>query len=396
MLLSLFTWQPFPYADFTLYFALILTAVAIPPSGYRRLFFLPILVLTWRLIHDGEAGYITSTAWFSYLLIASDFILLTDVQRELHQVPSTDPRSTRVTTRNIEHAPFPVRLKWALQLLNSPRGVGWAHQPAATGVIPRSAAPPNTRTHFILYQLARLSAALLLFDLMNLHTRWNPATATRVGMVAAGWGWRAAGTGMWALGAGAGLVMGHAGAGIVSVALGMSAPQDWPPLFGGLADATSVRAFWARGWHQLLRRPLCAHARFVSGTILGMPDRSMASRCLQVCVAFLLSGALHYLGETMPMRRGPERSGSLVFFALQPVAIALETLVCKLTHRAGVRVPKTLGCVWVFGWFVVTLPIMQDPLIRAGEMDSRVGVTFVMGLWSGVWVLPPVGGTTTA
>ncbi|KAJ7035130.1 membrane bound O-acyl transferase family-domain-containing protein [Mycena alexandri] len=389
MSFAIFVWTPFPHAYLALYLALILAALVTPPSPHRRLFFVPILVLTWRLIHDAQAGYFTSTLWFGYLLVASDYILLTDVQRELHQVPDTaDSRSTRVTIRNIEYAPLKARIKWALQLFISPRGVGWEHEPRSA--IP-SGAPPNTpRIKFIIRQSACLVVAFLCFDIMNLHLRWNPAFYARMGMVSAGWTWRFVGTAGFGMGAAAALSTVHYTLSIIFVALGVSVPQDWPPLFGDLASATSVRAFWSRSWHQLFRRSLCAHAKIISGTILGMPDRSTISLCVQGCCAFMLSGLVHYLGETVPMKLG--RSGSLIFFGIQPIGIALETLAGTLAQRAGVQLPRTasqaLGWMWVFAWFSSTLPIMQDPLIKTGQMDSRVDVSLIMGLSRGMWVLP--------
>ncbi|KAF8205964.1 hypothetical protein K438DRAFT_1963744 [Mycena galopus ATCC 62051] len=97
---------------------------------HRRLFFVSILFLTWRLLYDGETGYLTSTFWFICLIMASDYILLTDIQRDLRQVPDpVDTRSPRITFPSTEKAPLGTRFKWALQLFFSPRGVGWAHEP---------------------------------------------------------------------------------------------------------------------------------------------------------------------------------------------------------------------------------------------------------------------------
>jgi len=33
-----------------------------------------------------------------------------------------------------------------------------------------------------------------------------------------------------------------------------SGSQDWPPLFGRLAEATTVRSFWGKFWHQMIRK----------------------------------------------------------------------------------------------------------------------------------------------
>ncbi|KAJ7461150.1 membrane bound O-acyl transferase family-domain-containing protein [Mycena latifolia] len=376
--MPLFVWTPFPYAYFTLYFTLILTSLTIQPSPYRRWFFVPLLLLTWRLIHDTEAEYLTSTLCSTTLLMASDYILLTDVQCELTQVPEDVVNGQ--SPPKIEHASLAQRTKWAVTLFFNPRGVSWAHDPRAA--LPTRAPPNTSRANFLAQQSARLACALLLFDLANLHARWNPAWRLRTGMAAAGLGWRVLGTLGWAGGAAAGLSLAHCIASIVCVALGVSRPQDWPPLFGGWADVHSLRAFWARGWHQILRRSLCAHGTFVAHTLLRLPRGSAAAARVQLCTAFALSGLVHHLGETAALRRAGARSGSLLFFALQPAAIALEA-------RRGVA----LGPAWVFAWFALTLPIMQDPLLRAGELSSPVDVSLVMWVCNGTWVLPPLPST---
>ncbi|KAF7378074.1 BTB domain-containing protein [Mycena sanguinolenta] len=303
MPLNIFVWQPFPWAYYAVYLGLLISALTIRPSPYRRLIFLPMLFLTWRLLHDSQAGYLTSTFWFAYLLVASDYILLTDVQRELHPVPdAVDTRSPGITIRNVEKAPLGIRLKWALQLFFNARGVGWAHEPRFAFA---SRAPPNTpRIKFIVRQLALFCVYFLLFDLGNLHARWNPGFALRLGMVSPGWRWRVVGTVVWAITCSAGMSLAHCSASIVCVGLGVSRPQDWPPLFGDLMDVTSVRTFWARGWHQLFRRFLCSHAKYLARsewvrTIA--PDGSVASSWVQMCFAFAISGLMHHLGESVPM-----------------------------------------------------------------------------------------------
>ncbi|KAJ6483624.1 membrane bound O-acyl transferase family-domain-containing protein [Mycena vitilis] len=359
MPLETLAWQPSPHTYPILYIISLFTSLIIRPFPRRRLFFAPILVLTWRLLYDAEVGYLMSTAWFSYLIIASDYILVTNVQRELHQVPdSTDKRSLGNPIRNIENAPLKSRIQWALQLFFNARGVGWAHEPRC---VFSSRAPPNTpRIDFIARQVGSICANILLFDLANLHSHWNPGFSQHIGMVAAGWRWRVVGTAAWALGAASAMSAAHCAASILCVALGVSRPQDWPPLFGSLADAASVRTFWARGWHQLLRRSLCAHAKFISNKILRLPDGTVASSCTEICSAFALSGLVHYMGESVPMGHG--HSGSLIFFGIQPAAIAFETLLRALFNRTGVVLPttarKALGYVWVFGWFVLTCRIL--------------------------------------
>ncbi|KAJ7136317.1 membrane bound O-acyl transferase family-domain-containing protein [Mycena crocata] len=390
-----FSWRPFPYG----YFALFLTCILIPLSiriHRRRVFFVPLLLLTWRLMYDAQAGYITSTVWFTTLMMASDYILLTDVQRELRQlddaVDEHTPRPYKI--QKIEHASLIRRIVWASQLLINTRGVGWAHEPRSA--IPPGAPPKTSRAKFVARQVVGLCGALLLFDLANLHIRWNPAHSQRMGLASVGYAHRVVGTVGWGVLAASGLSLPHYIASIVAIALGISRPQDWPPLFGSLADAATVRTFWARGWHQVLRRSLSSHGKLVSNRVLGFPRRSIETLCVRILVAFMLSGLVHYLSETMPIGWGC--SGSLIFFSIQPVAILLETTVELIARRADLKLPdlarRVLGHVWVLGWFALTLPIMQDPLIRAGEMDSKVEVSLIRGVWTGEWIQPAAVGAS--
>ncbi|KAJ7065563.1 membrane bound O-acyl transferase family-domain-containing protein [Mycena amicta] len=379
-----FAWSPFPYAYFTLYFACIITPL-VTNARPRWVFFAPILVLSGRLLYDGQAGYLTSTVWFACLPIASDFLLLTDVGRELYRVEDGSPRRPRRTQR-LDEKPLLERLKWALDLFTNARGVGWAHAPRHLQIQAQSRAQDNSRAVFVVVQLVRLSGALILLDLATIHARWNPAFCGHLGLVRAGWVWRVVGTVGWAASAMAGLSLPHLAASIVAVGSGFSQPRDWPPLFGGLEDVASVRTFWARGWHQLLRRPLSAHGKFLATSILRLPPRSLASLCITISSAFLLSGLLHSLGERPSLQRlgyPGGRSGSLWFFGVQPVAIALETLVAVFFRRnphhaltPGRR--RILGSVWVLLWFALTLPLMQDPLLRSGELDPRVDASLVL------------------
>ncbi|KAF3164102.1 hypothetical protein TWF788_001240 [Orbilia oligospora] len=38
-----------------------------------------------------------------------------------------------------------------------------------------------------------------------------------------------------------------------AVLVGISRPEDWPPVLGPVQEAYSLRRFWAKTWHQLFR-----------------------------------------------------------------------------------------------------------------------------------------------
>ncbi|KAJ7617616.1 membrane bound O-acyl transferase family-domain-containing protein [Mycena polygramma] len=378
--------RPLPFGLFTAYFTVIVMSLAMPPSTYRRLLCIPLLGLSWKFSLHGD-GYLCCAFWFIWLLNASDYILLTDVQRELRKLPATQADSGG-GREHIEEAPLARRLRWALDLFLSPRGVGWTHSPKR--YLP---SPGNnvSKRLFIRRRLGTLVRAVLLLDVLNLYVRWSPAYRTGLRMV----GWPVelyVQSDVCALTAYAILEIPHCLLSIMAVATGVSAPEDWPPLFGRVAEGTNVRNFWGKCWHQLLRRPLTSHVRRLSH-LLRLPARSAIATAVETSVAFGISGMVHYLAETV-LLRGRGRSGSLIFFGLQPLAFAFEGLVAPLNRRTGLvppRIASFLGYVWTATWFAWTIPFMQDPLIAAGETLNRyISVSFVLWVWRGSWLIPSV------
>ncbi|KAF7315623.1 BTB domain-containing protein [Mycena indigotica] len=380
-MVAIFTWTPFPFAYLTIFLACVLAPVVSNPGRrHRRVFFFPILLLSIRLQYDGEAGYATSTTWFVWLLMASDVLLLTDVQieRELYRLEdSGSGRRSKRTTGSLDRKPLLQRVTWALDVFcTSGRGVGWGHQPRHL----RPHLPEISKATFLIQRTLLLLASICIFDLVNAQLHWNPAFCARLGLASTRWFWRIAGTASWAALAVTSLSIPHIMLSIGAVGLNISRPRDWPLLFGGLEDMASVRTFWARGWHQILRRSLTAHGRYLANTVLKLPPRSLSSLCVVISTAFVLSGLIHNLGERVPLNRVGYSGGSLIFFSIQPLAIGLETLFALCFRHTAISTQwrRTLGLAWVFAWFALTLPIMQDPLLRSGELEPRLHVSFVV------------------
>ncbi|KAJ6466113.1 membrane bound O-acyl transferase family-domain-containing protein [Mycena vitilis] len=377
--------RPLPFGLFAAYIPVIVISLAMPPSPYRRLLFIPLLCLSWRFFLRGD-GYLCCAFWFIWLLNASDYILLTDVQRELRKIPATQADSAGGCER-IEDAPFARRLRWALDLFLSPRGVGWTHSPKR--YLPSPANIISTRL-FLRRRLRTLVRAVLLLDMLNLYVRWNPAFRTSLRTV--GWLELYAVSAVCPLTAYAILEIPHCLLSLAAVTTRLSAPEDWPPLFGRVGEATNVRNFWGRCWHQLLRRPLTSHIRCLSRSLC-LPAQSSVTTAIETSAAFFISGTVHHLGETI-LLRGHGRSGSLIFFGIQPLAFALEGLFAEFNRRTRLVHPgiaQFLSYVWVATWFAWVVPFMQDPLIAAGETSNRyIRVSFVLWVWRGTWVIPPV------
>ncbi|KAJ7030352.1 membrane bound O-acyl transferase family-domain-containing protein [Mycena alexandri] len=348
----MFTPYPFNPSLWGVYIALNLLPLTVKPSPYRRLFFLPIVGLTGYVLlcttGTFREDYFLALAWLTIFCFASDYILITDVQRELRQVP-VKPDSA------IEHAPLLRRLRWALDLFHSPRGVGWAHEPTTT--LPPHPQAGTGRGKFVAHRLWKALQFFVLFDLCNLHMYMNtmyPSLMLLSSILSVG-----------------------------SVACHLSNPEDWPPLFASPLEAWTIRRFWGRAWHQLMRRFVSTHGKYLAHQILRLPPGGNPSAYVQLYTAFAISAWVHYLAETMALRHW--QGGALVFFMLQPLAITLEDFLIFLARRTGFRggsAARLAGYAWTWAWLALSLPVWQMPLVRAGLMDKEaMPVSLLLEMW---------------
>jgi hypothetical protein len=190
-----------------------------------------------------NGDYYLGCAWLTWFWFASDYIFLTDVQRELRQVPLRPPTNAAVTEGPIENAPLWRRIRWAIALLNSPRGIGWAHEP--TSALPAHPPLGISRPTFVVQRLWKAVQFFILHDACNLHVRWNTMFhPDGPDWTADGWGWRAVAAAGWGFSAYSAMMLGTSLLSAGSVACGLSDPEEWPPLFAGPREAWSIRNFW--------------------------------------------------------------------------------------------------------------------------------------------------------
>ena len=168
---------------------------------------------------------------FTLMFSSLDLVVLTDVQNELRLVGQKTPIST---------APLSSRFWWALRLLQSPRGIGWAHEPTAH-IRPR---PTTSRAQFLLDQLLRTAKYILIFDVTRVLSYSNPYFQKGgLSLTDAGWLWRST---MLAHVVTTYIFLSliHIVGSTVSVALGLTAPGNWPHFFGYIEDAYTVGRSW--------------------------------------------------------------------------------------------------------------------------------------------------------
>lgn len=175
----------------------------------------------------------------------------------------------------------------------------------------------------------------------------------------------------------------------LAVLLRFSDPEHERPIFGNvLVEACTLRGFWGRGWHLLMRERLVTGANWL--TIGGLRLRSRAGseqsrftrlfkRYTHLTFVFALSGVFHW-GEDLAQGLGWTESGAVVFFLLMAVGIMIEDAVQwfwadiptgsynfqeKKSGRTSDDVKtvsgkgwwmKGVGYLWVVCWFSVATP----------------------------------------
>lgn len=171
---------------------------------------------------------------------------------------------------------------------------------------------------------------------------------------------------------------------IIAVSTNLNLPQEWPPLFGSIAQAFTVRKYWARFWHLLIYRSF-NHAAASLSKLLGI--RMPQARYLNNAMVFVLSGLMHALVDwKMTETSGCGCWGMAVWFWLQIFGIMIEEAVQKtwvliekqfLTSRQILRLSslkRTVGYLWVLCWLFWSVPKGLYSQIYCGlEAAKRAG-----------------------
>lgn len=343
---------------------LIFLAIVQRPSPYRKHCFLPVFFLSLYLFffQPITSGFSTTGNSFgcalaTSILTASDYILLTDVQNELR---------LQNDKQHIPSAPLRTRMGWALRLLTSQRAIGWTHEP--TGRIRPK--PTASRWAFVISRMFWVAYYVVLFDLLQIMMQWNFAVIKGEVNYGGKFGWLLTRISFLPclIEIHLGVSMTYSSMAAASVTLGLAEPRQWPPIFGHWSEAFTVGRYWGRTWHQVLRRLLTAHGKFVANEVLHLQSGTSLAWHVQLYVAFALSGLLHLAGEYRALNNW-KTGGAMRFFVLQALAITFEEMVIKLASRTGfnktTRASKLIGYVWVLGWMIWTVPSWTGPLAKA-------------------------------
>ncbi|MCJ1252095.1 hypothetical protein MMC30_009333 [Trapelia coarctata] len=163
----------------------------------------------------------------------------------------------------------------------------------------------------------------------------------------------------------------------IGLATFLTSPADWPPYFGRVKDAYTLRRFWAVFWHSGLRNALLGTADFCTYDILRLPRRTVWARYAKISLTFAISGIIHRLVDDT--NGIPESENTVyILFLLQALGIMIEDGVelgyHKLQSKGQRRVKprptsirgwqKVVGYIWVGAWLVWTTPSWSYANIR--------------------------------
>ncbi|KAK6341472.1 hypothetical protein TWF696_008545 [Orbilia brochopaga] len=127
---------------------------------------------------------------------------------------------------------------------------------------------------------------------------------------------------------------------LLTVLIPVTRPEGWSPLFGSLADATSLRGFWTKFWHGIFKKYFSYPGEWIAFQLLQLDRRSARAQMIVMLAAFVNSGALHGVGCYTLNGRWRAAAG---FFLLQPLGFVGEIAVYKMLKMCGVDARGTVG-----------------------------------------------------
>ncbi|PCH35769.1 hypothetical protein WOLCODRAFT_133975 [Wolfiporia cocos MD-104 SS10] len=254
------------------------------------------------------------------------------------------------------------RVYWSMCVFFNNRGVGWSYQ--VSNVPPR---PSEARWTFVRQQLFAVFRWYLVLDIAQSLQRYCPQlfrheTGTRA-LVAEGLVHRCVTIAI--------VAVQYTLLSVVCVAAGISVPRDWPAIYGSWADAYTVRRFWGRSYHQMLRRYTRSIGKAVC-QLLCLRPRSKASSYVQLYAAFAVSGLMHCGGDLM-VSRGIF-GASFPFYFMQAIAIMFEDAVIGIARRLGLKSSNAwtrfVGYIWLVVWLGISAPWYVNWSMRAGANNA--------------------------
>ncbi|KAH6685043.1 hypothetical protein F5X68DRAFT_242137 [Plectosphaerella plurivora] len=159
--------------------------------------------------------------------------------------------------------------------------------------------------------------------------------------------------------------MAHSFGSAVFVGLHLDEPHEWPPLFGDIKQAYSLRRYWVKFYDRLIYRTISGYGKLILRTLRlggnGSQKDTAWQRWLLNGLLFFISGIIHAQSEYF----GGERCGywaEVGWWMLHFYGLVLELVAQSMLQRfcpkfyqrmANSWMGKVIGFTWVFaylGW----------------------------------------------
>ncbi|KAK1991081.1 hypothetical protein LX36DRAFT_663642 [Colletotrichum falcatum] len=159
----------------------------------------------------------------------------------------------------------------------------------------------------------------------------------------------------------------HSSMALFFVALGIDEPDEWPPVFGDIRQAWSLRRLWSKFWDRLIYRPVNGLGEmFMTAVGLGQRPFRGRKRWLLNGLVFAISGIFHAATDYLS---GVKCSWmwELWWWNMNFVGIVGETALLYLIQahfprfyeRMSGKAGKAIGFFWVFAWLFWSCPKNQ-------------------------------------
>lgn len=132
------------------------------------------------------------------------------------------------------------RMKWSASIMSTNRGVNWSWE------IPHLRRSTHSRWSFVRQKLFHVLACILVSDVLKFLRVVNPAWEVigDEGFGSRGFIWQFYNVALVWSSVAAMQLGGYEIISMVTVALGLYEPGDWPSFYGHLSDTKSIRLFW--------------------------------------------------------------------------------------------------------------------------------------------------------
>ncbi|KAI0379541.1 membrane bound O-acyl transferase family-domain-containing protein [Hypomontagnella monticulosa] len=113
--------------------------------------------------------------------------------------------------------------------------------------------------------------------------------------------------------------------------LGLDKPHEWPPMFGSVLEAYTIKRFWGVFWHRLFTPAAGKWGRILVKKGLNRRTPSLVEKMFVAFFIFSMSGVVHVI---IDWRLGRDSSANYIFFYWSNfLAVTFEVMVTKIWPR---------------------------------------------------------------